>query len=300
MTIQTGDAIPRPWIDHYPPGIRWDIAVNTTPVHEQVLAMCQKTPSAIALDFLGAETRYSALGKAISAFAAALQTEYGVRKGTRVALMLPNTPFYAVAYYAVLRAGGTVVNCNPLYTQPELTHIIGNSGADLLVTLDLKQLFSKAEALVEAGHVQKLVVCEFATALPMVKGVLFRIAKAKDIADVQRLRARRRAGQLLPRPRPPRRHACPGRHQPAQGRCGAAIYRRHHRQAERRDAEPRQHRRAGVAGERVGPRPIRRSLQGRGGAAVLPHLLDDRLPQPAALQRRRNGDAAALRAQGPA
>ncbi|MDR3473143.1 MAG: long-chain fatty acid--CoA ligase [Devosia sp.] len=185
MTIQTGDATPRPWLDHYPPGIRWDIAVDTTPVHEQVLAAAARAPHAIALDFLGARTSYGALATAINGFAAALQTEFGVKKGTRVALMLPNTPFYVVAYYGVLLAGGTVVNCNPLYTIPELTHILSNSGADLLVTLDLAQLFGKAEALVQAGHIDRLVVCEFTAALPLVKNVLFRLARAKEIADVR-------------------------------------------------------------------------------------------------------------------
>jgi len=185
MTALTGDANPRPWLDHYPPGIRWDIAVDTTPVHEQVLAIAARTPHAVALDFLGAKTTYGALGKAINAVAAALQADFGVGKGTRVALMLPNTPFYVVAYYAVLRAGGTVVNCNPLYTVPELTHVLSNSGATLLVTLDLAQLFAKAEALVQAGHVEKLVVCEFAAALPALKGLLFRIARGKDIAKVR-------------------------------------------------------------------------------------------------------------------
>ena len=48
---------------------------------------------------------------------------------SRVALLLPNTPFYVVSYYAVLMAGGTVVNCNPLYTVHELTHIASNAGA---------------------------------------------------------------------------------------------------------------------------------------------------------------------------
>jgi long-chain acyl-CoA synthetase len=183
--MNTGADIPRPWIEHYPPGVRWDIKVDTTPVHEQVLAVCARTPDAIALDFLGAETRFGALGNAINAFAAALQTQFGVKKGSRVALMLPNTPFYVIAYYGVLRAGGTVVNCNPLYTQYELTHIVSNAGADIMVTLDLKQLFDKGAALCQAGHVKRLIVCEFATALPLLKQVLYRLAKAKDIAKVR-------------------------------------------------------------------------------------------------------------------
>jgi long-chain acyl-CoA synthetase len=192
MTVQAGDATPRPWLDHYPPGISWDLAVDTTPVHEQVLAAAARTPRAIALDFLGAQTTYGALARAINAFAAALQSQFGVKKGTRVALMLPNTPFYVVAYYGVLRAGGTVVNCNPLYTIPELTHILTNSQAELLVTLDLKQLFSKAEALVHAGHVDRLIVCEFASALPLVKHVLFRLARSREIADVRHSAVARR------------------------------------------------------------------------------------------------------------
>ncbi len=175
---------PRPWIDNYPEGISWDVTVNLTPVHEQVMAACKRNPGAVALDFLGHTTTFGDLGKAITAFAGALQTQYGVRKGTRVALLLPNTPFYAVAYYGVLMAGGTVVNCNPLYTVHELSHITANAGADVLVTLDLKLVFEKAEALVKAGNVNKLIVCHFPTALPTLKRILYSIAKRKDLANI--------------------------------------------------------------------------------------------------------------------
>src|SRR5690606_5132226 len=81
----------------------------------------------------------------------------------------------------VLRAGGIVVNCNPLYTVPELRHVVANAGADLMVTLDLRQLFEKAEALTEAGLVKKLVVCHFPNALPGAKKLLYRLAKGKDL-----------------------------------------------------------------------------------------------------------------------
>ena len=175
---------PRPWVDHYPAGISWDVKLNVTPVHEQVLAACAKTPDAIALDFLGGKTSFGALAKAITALAGALQTQYGVRKGSRVALLLPNTPFYVVAYFAVLRAGGTVVNCNPLYTVPELSHITSNAGADVVVTLDLKLIFDKAEALVKAGRVKKIIACHFPAALPPLKRALYTIAKRKDLAKV--------------------------------------------------------------------------------------------------------------------
>jgi long-chain acyl-CoA synthetase len=178
-TAATGE---RPWIRSYPDGIVWDAPIDTTPVHEQVLAACAKNPGAVALDFLGGTTSFGDLAKKIIAFAGALQSQFGVTKGTRVALMLPNTPFYPIAYFGVLRAGGTVVNCNPLYTVAELSHITANAGAEILVTLDLQQIFEKGEALVAAGHVRKMIVCHFPDALPLVKKVLFSIAKRKDLA----------------------------------------------------------------------------------------------------------------------
>ena len=180
------DAAPlRPWIAGYPEGISWNVDLDLRPVHEQVLAGCAKNPGATALDFLGGTTSFGELAKKITAFAGALQTQFGVTKGTRVALMLPNTPFYPIAYYGVLRAGGTVVNCNPLYSIPELTHIVGNSGADLMVTLDLEQIFSKAEKLVQGGVLQNLIVCHFPDALPLSKKILYSLAKRKDLANLK-------------------------------------------------------------------------------------------------------------------
>jgi long-chain acyl-CoA synthetase len=183
-TIDT--AALRPWIASYPEGIAWDAPIDTRPVHEQVLAACAKNPSAIALDFLGHTTTFGDLAKKIIAFAGALQQQFAVTKGTRVALMLPNTPFYPIAYYGVLRAGGTVVNCNPLYTVHELSHITSNAGADVMITLDLQQIFEKAEKLVQGGQVKSLVVCHFPDALPLVKKVLFSVAKRKDLAKLNR------------------------------------------------------------------------------------------------------------------
>ncbi|WP_375452745.1 long-chain fatty acid--CoA ligase [uncultured Devosia sp.] len=175
-------APPRPWLQSYPEGISWDVAINTRPVHEQVLAACARDPFAPAMDFLGGTTSFGDLAKKIIAFAGALQHQFGVKKGSRVMLMLPNTPFYPIAYYGVLRAGGTVVNTNPLYTIKELCHIAANAGADVMITLDLKPIFEKAEALVAAGHVKSVVVCHFPDALPMAKKILFSIARRKDLA----------------------------------------------------------------------------------------------------------------------
>lgn len=182
-TTAAGQDSLRPWIASYPEGIDWHAKIDETPVHEQVLAACARNPGATALDFLGGTITFGELAQRINAFAGALQSLFGVKKGTRVALMLPNTPFYPIAYYGVLRAGGTVVNCNPLYTVPELTHIIANAGAEIMVTLDLQQIYEKGEALQKAGHAKTLIVAHFPNALPTVKKILFSIAKRKDLAS---------------------------------------------------------------------------------------------------------------------
>jgi len=183
--MATSEGAPlRPWLDSYPPDIDWNAAIDLTPVHEQVLAACARDPAALALDFLGGTTSFGQLGKAITAFAGALQQRFGVTKGTRVAIMLPNTPFYPIAYYGVLRAGGTVVNCNPLYTVPELRHIVANAGAEVMITLDLAQIFSKAEQLLAEGHIGSIIACHFPDALPLAKKILFSLAKRRDLANL--------------------------------------------------------------------------------------------------------------------
>jgi long-chain acyl-CoA synthetase len=194
---------PRPWVDHYPEGIIWDATLNLTPVHEQVLSACARTPDKVALDFLGGKTTFGELARMIRAFAGALQTDYGIGKGKRVALLLPNTPFYVVAYYGVLLAGGTVVNCNPLYTVHELSHITSNAGADVVVTLDLKQIYEKAEALVAAGHIKSIIACHFPQALPLVKRILYSIAKRRDLADIPSSANVAWFHQLVAKARPP-------------------------------------------------------------------------------------------------
>lgn len=171
-----------PWSKSYPEDIAWDTPIDTTPVHEQLLASCARMGDATALDFLGATTSFRRLGEKINAMAGALQTELGVRKGDRVALLMPNTPFYVIAYFAVLKVGATVVNCNPLYSLSELSHIVSDSGAEILVTLDLNVTFSNAEKLVGEGHVKKLVVAHFPNALPGLKKLLYKTLKAGDLA----------------------------------------------------------------------------------------------------------------------
>ena len=75
----------------------------------------------------------------------------GVRKGTKVGLFLPNSPTFIVFFFAVLKAGGTVVNFNPLYTVAELTHQVKDSDTELMVTLDLKLAVRQGRGAARSG-----------------------------------------------------------------------------------------------------------------------------------------------------
>ena len=102
--------------------------------------------------------------------AAAGLRRHGVKKGTKVGLLLPNTPTFIVYFFAVLKAGGTVVNYNPLYTVSELAVQIKDSDTELMVTLDLKALFDKVEPLLQSKVLPRALVCSFTPLLPADKG----------------------------------------------------------------------------------------------------------------------------------
>ena len=136
-----------------------------------------------ALRFMGKTTSYSALAEVVCRVAAGLQ-KHGVKKGTKVGLFLPNTPTFVIYYYAILKAGGTVVNFNPLYTLEELTFQVKDSETEFMVTHDLQALFPKLEALATRGILSRIVVVPFGQDLPPVKQVLFKLFKSKDRANI--------------------------------------------------------------------------------------------------------------------
>lgn len=174
-----------PWLAHYPPGISWnaDIPVSSVP---EVLAETVRQHGALpAINFMGRRWNWAEIGAQVDQMAKGLQG-LGVRKGTRVGLFLPNCTYFIMAYYAVLKAGGTVVNFNPLYAPRELVHQIKDSQTEIMVTLDLKILYDKlADIRAEAG-LGRILVCPFADILPFPKNILFPLLKGRDIARIDK------------------------------------------------------------------------------------------------------------------
>ena len=127
----------RPWLTHYPPGIPAEIDLNEFASLVEVLQRsCERFGPLPAYSNLGATLTYQQLDRASRDFAAYLQHTLGLRKGERVALMMPNLLQYPVALFGVLRAGLVVVNTNPQYTVPELTHQLHDCGASAIVVLE--------------------------------------------------------------------------------------------------------------------------------------------------------------------
>lgn len=140
-------------------------------------------PEQVAIDFLGKRTTYGEVGDLVERATRGFQ-QLGVRKGVRVGLCLPNTPYFVICYYAVLKAGGIVVNYNPLYVERELKHQISDSGTTIMVTLDLKQIYPKVAAMLEETCLERVVVCRMSGILPAVKSVLFSVLKRSEMAEV--------------------------------------------------------------------------------------------------------------------
>lgn len=142
-------------------------------------------PDRAAIDFMGRSTTWRALGAAVDRAAAGLQ-RLGVLKGTRVALCLPNTPYYPILFFATLKAGGIVVNVNPLYVERELTHLIEDSGAEIIVAPDVADIQARVLAVAGKTGIRHVVTCPIADALPLIKKLGYKLAKRNEIGRAPR------------------------------------------------------------------------------------------------------------------
>ncbi len=137
-------------------------------------------PDRAAIDFMGRITTWGDLGAAVDRAAAGLQ-RLGVVKGTRVALCLPNTPYYPILFFATLKAGGIVVNVNPLYVERELKHLVDDSGAEIIATCDIAEIQARVLKVAGETGIRHVISCPIAEALPRVKGFAYRLVKRKEI-----------------------------------------------------------------------------------------------------------------------
>lgn len=160
----------RIWLKSYPKGVPADIdASKYASVVEMMEESFKKYADRPAYSFMGKEQSYKQVDAASQAFGAYLQG-LGLAKGDRVAVMMPNVLQYPVAVAAILRAGLTLVNVNPLYTARELEHQLKDSGAKAIVILE--NFAVTLEKCIAATPVKHVVLCAMGDQLGLIKGTL--------------------------------------------------------------------------------------------------------------------------------
>ncbi|HEY5718742.1 MAG TPA: AMP-binding protein, partial [Gammaproteobacteria bacterium] len=159
------------WLGSYEAGVPHELDLPALPTLVELFdaAVAEYAVQPAFLN-LGHALSYSELERQSAAFGACLQQRFGLTKGERIAIMLPNVLQYPVVLFGVLRAGMVVVNVNPLYTVRELHHQLKDSGATAIVVLaNFAQTVERAIAGTEVRHV---IVTELADLLPWPKRAL--------------------------------------------------------------------------------------------------------------------------------
>ena len=168
------------WEKSYPADIDWHAPLTPQAVPELMQNAGSKYASRPAIDFMDRIYSYGEIADAVNRVAKGLQAQ-GIGKGDRVGLMLPNCPAMVISYYAVLTAGGTVVNFNPLYAEEEIGLQIDDSETNILITLDMPLIYDKAAKMLGTTRLKKIVLASMAEQLPFPKSLLYRLLRGKDI-----------------------------------------------------------------------------------------------------------------------
>lgn len=188
------------WLKNYQPGVAHEIDINQfQSVVEVFDRSVKKFHDRPALACMGKELSYREMDQLSGQFASYLQHELKLQKGDRVAVMMPNLLQYPVAVFGTLRAGGTVVNVNPLYTPRELEHQLKDSGAETIVILE--NFASVLEQVLPRTQVKHVIVASIGEMLGFAKGMLvnFVVRKVKKMVPPWRLPGHVRFGDALSR-----------------------------------------------------------------------------------------------------
>lgn len=160
----------KPWIANYEPGVPAEINPeqyeSLVDLLEQSFKQFNRRDMA---SFMGQHFTFRRVDHISTSLAAWLQAQ-GLKKGARVALMMPNLPQYLVALAGVLRAGYVVVNVNPLYTPRELEHQLKDSGAEAIIILD--NFATTLQEVVSRTPVKHIIVTSVGDMLSVVKGAV--------------------------------------------------------------------------------------------------------------------------------
>lgn len=165
------------WHAHYPKETPASIQYDEKSLQSYLIESATHYPEKKALYFMGKELTYSELYTQAKQFANYLQS-LGLKKGERVAIMLPNCPQAVISYYGILLAGGIVVQTNPLYTERELEYQINDSDAKIIICLDI--LVPRVSNVQEKTELKHKIVTGIKDYLPFPKNLIYPFIQKRE------------------------------------------------------------------------------------------------------------------------
>ncbi len=159
------------WLKSYPDTVSHEIDVNEyQSVYEIFEKSVKKNQQKPCFTNLGKTLNYAEVGQKVEQLAAYLQQVAGLKKGDRVAIMMPNILQNPIAIFAVLKAGLTVVNTNPLYTVRELKHQLNDSGAKAIIIIE--NFCNTLEAVINDTKVKTVITTQLGDQLSFPKSLI--------------------------------------------------------------------------------------------------------------------------------
>jgi len=143
------------WLDNYPKGVPTEVELPDISLGQMLEKTAARYPGDVAVIFINNKITYARLDEMANRFANVLK-KLGVQKGDRVALHMPNTPQMVFAYYGAVKLGAVVVMFNPLYSPREVEHQLRDSGAKVMLILDL--MWPMVKTALENARPEHLIV----------------------------------------------------------------------------------------------------------------------------------------------
>jgi long-chain acyl-CoA synthetase len=159
----------KPWLKFYDAEVPAELVIPPLTLPDLLHHAAETYPKHTATVFMGARLNYSQLKQQVDKLATALYA-LGIRKGDRVAIMLPNCPQTIIAYYATLSLGAVTVMTNPLYVERELEYQWGDSGAKVVISLDI--FWPRIESVRRKLSIEHIILGGIQDYMPVAKKLL--------------------------------------------------------------------------------------------------------------------------------
>ena len=153
----------RPWLTFYEREVPSHIDYPVIPITKFYQDAACDYPNNTSMIFYGRRITYREGWDSIRALATALH-KLGIKKGDRVSIYLPNSPQFVISFYAILKLGAIVVQTNPMYVPRELEHILNDSEAETIITLDL--LYDRVKQVKDKTRLKRIIVTSIRDFLP--------------------------------------------------------------------------------------------------------------------------------------